>query len=137
MAATLAFLALDSDLQDELVAQVQEVTRERDDNTLVSVMLCSCFLSLSFRNTFLSWRRITESSTRYLQHSTKEPECSVSKKSAVRRYPLNVVGFVASGVFLVREAKHDTVLDISDGDEPRLLSIKKGTNVSCYWYSRR
>lgn len=54
MAATLAFLALDSDLQDELVAQVQEVTRERDDNTLVSVMLCSCFLSLSFRNTFLS-----------------------------------------------------------------------------------
>ena len=81
MAATLAFLALDSDLQDELVAQVQEVMRERDDNTLVSVMLCSCFLSLSFRNTFLSWRRITESSTRYLQHSTKEPECSVSKKA--------------------------------------------------------
>jgi hypothetical protein len=37
LAATLAFLALDFDIQDELVSQVREVTEGRDDDTLVSV----------------------------------------------------------------------------------------------------
>lgn len=48
LAATLAFLALNSDLQDELVTQVQEVTRGRDDNTLVSAVLSNAFLPLNF-----------------------------------------------------------------------------------------
>lgn len=37
LAATLAFLALNFDIQDELVAQVREVTEGRDDATLVSL----------------------------------------------------------------------------------------------------
>jgi hypothetical protein len=37
LAATLAFLALDFDIQDELVSQVREVTECRADDILVSV----------------------------------------------------------------------------------------------------
>ncbi|KAF8558184.1 cytochrome P450 [Imleria badia] len=89
LAAILAFLALDSDLQDELVAQVQELTRGRDDNT----SLVSDYGKLD--------------------------------KVLAAFYE----GFRMFRVFLVREAKHDTALDISDGDEPRMLSVKKGNYV--------
>ncbi|KAH0833227.1 hypothetical protein J3R83DRAFT_12287 [Lanmaoa asiatica] len=91
LAATLAFLALDSDLQDELVAQVQEVTRGRDDDTLL------------------------------LEDYGKLDKVLAAFYEGIRMFP--------SGVFLVREVKYDTVLDISDGGEPRMLSVKKGTNV--------
>ena len=39
LAAVLAFLVSDSDLQNELVSQVQEVTQGRDGDTLVSAIL--------------------------------------------------------------------------------------------------
>jgi len=91
LAATLAFLALNSDLQDELVTQVQEVTRGRDDNTLL----------------------VTDYG--------KLDKVLATFYEGIRMFP--------SGVFLVREAKHDTILDISDGDEPKMLYVKKGTNV--------
>ncbi|KAH7890566.1 cytochrome P450 [Phlebopus sp. FC_14] len=35
----------------------------------------------------------------------------------------------SSGVFLIREAKQDTVLDVSDDDEPKMLPVKKGTHI--------
>lgn len=43
LAATLAFLALDHGLQDELVAQVREATRGREDDTLVSALTILSF----------------------------------------------------------------------------------------------
>ncbi|KAI9454275.1 hypothetical protein HD554DRAFT_2179059 [Boletus coccyginus] len=58
-AAILAILAVKSDLQDELVAQVQEVARGRDDDTLVNVILRNALLPRTLRNTFLSWWQIT------------------------------------------------------------------------------
>lgn len=60
-AAIFAFLAVKSDLQDEFVAQVQEVSRGRDDDTLVNVILRNALLPglRTPRNTFLSWWQIT------------------------------------------------------------------------------
>ncbi|KAI9570564.1 hypothetical protein HD554DRAFT_348886 [Boletus coccyginus] len=66
LAATLAFLALNFGLQDELVVQVQEITQGRDGDTLLSVSL------------------IMENSTRYLQDSTKGSECSAIRVFLVR-----------------------------------------------------
>ena len=50
MTATLAFLALDFDIQDELVSQVREVTKGRADDTLVSVYAPQVLSSLNLNN---------------------------------------------------------------------------------------
>ena len=50
MAATLAFLALDSDIQDELVSQVREVTEGRANDTLVSVYAPQVLFGLNLEN---------------------------------------------------------------------------------------
>jgi len=91
LAATLAFLALDHGLQDELVAQVREVTRGRADDTLL------------------------------MEDYSKLDKILGAFYEGIRMFP--------AGVLLAREALHDTILNISDNNEPKMLSIKKGTFV--------
>lgn len=40
---------------------------------------------------------------------------------------------VAPGPIVPREARKDTVLNVSDTNEPRMLLVKKGTQVSRPW----
>jgi hypothetical protein len=40
---------------------------------------------------------------------------------------------LAPGPIVPREAKRDTILNISDTNEPRMLIVKKGTQVSRPW----
>ncbi|KAF9234513.1 cytochrome P450 [Melanogaster broomeanus] len=89
--ATLGFLALNVGLQDEIVAQVQEVTRESDNGILP------------------------------LEDYGKLDKVLAAFYEGTRLFP--------SGVFLIREAKQDTILDVSDGEESRTLPVKKGTHV--------
>ncbi|KIJ66894.1 hypothetical protein HYDPIDRAFT_149950 [Hydnomerulius pinastri MD-312] len=91
LAATLGFLALDADLQDEIVAQVQDVTRGREDGEVL------------------------------LEDYSKLDKVLAAFYEGVRLFP--------SGVFLIREAKQDTVLNISDSEEARMLPVKKGTHI--------
>ncbi|KAF9223689.1 cytochrome P450 [Gyrodon lividus] len=91
LAASLGFLALNADVQDEIVAQVQDVTRERDDGAVL------------------------------LGDYGRLDKVLAAFYEGIRLFP--------SGVFLVREAKQDTVLNISDGEEARTLAVKKGTHI--------
>jgi cytochrome P450 len=91
LAATLAFLALNFDIQDELVAQVREVTEGRDDATL------------------------------QFEDYGKLDKVLAAFYEGIRMYP--------PGPIVPREAKKDTVLNISDNNGTRTLLIKKGTHV--------
>jgi cytochrome P450 len=91
LAATLAFLALDFDIQDELVSQVREVTECRADDILL----------------FEDYGKLDKVLAAFYE--------------AIRMYP--------PGPIVPRVAKKDTVLNISDTNEPRTLFVKKGTHV--------
>ncbi|KAG8217977.1 cytochrome P450 [Butyriboletus roseoflavus] len=91
LSATLAFLALNFDIQDELVTQVREVTQGRDDDRLL-----------------------------YEDYS-KLDKVLAAFYEAIRLFP--------PGPIVPREAKHDTVLNISDTNEPKMIVVKKGTQV--------
>ncbi|KAG0706753.1 cytochrome P450 [Suillus ampliporus] len=71
LAATLGFLSLNLSIQEEIVEQIREVTKGRENGEIVT-----------------------------------------------------------SGLYLIREAKEDTVLNLSGvGEEPKMLPVKKGTHV--------
>ncbi|KAF9243482.1 cytochrome P450 [Melanogaster broomeanus] len=91
LSATLGFLALNVGLQDEIAAQVQEVTRESDNGVLP------------------------------LEDYGKLDKVLAAFYEGTRLFP--------SGVFLIREAKQDTILNVSDGGESRILPVKKGTHI--------
>ncbi|KAF9243481.1 cytochrome P450 [Melanogaster broomeanus] len=91
LSATLGFLALNVGLQDETVAQVQDVTRECDNGVLP------------------------------LEDYGKLDKVLAAFYEGTRLFP--------SGVFLIREAKQDTELNVSDGEESRMLPVKKGTHI--------
>ncbi|KAF9243484.1 cytochrome P450 [Melanogaster broomeanus] len=91
LSATLGFLALNQGVQDEIVAQVQDVTGESDHGVLL------------------------------LEDYGKLDKVLAAFYEGTRLFP--------SGVFLVREAKQDTVLNVSDDEESRMLPVKKGTHI--------
>ncbi|KAF8447273.1 cytochrome P450 [Boletus edulis BED1] len=88
LTVALAFLALNFDIQDELVSQIREVTEDRDNDTL---------------------------------DYGKLDKVLAAFYEAIRLYP--------PGPIVPRVAKKDTVLNVSDTDEPRMLFVKKGTHV--------
>ncbi|OJA09476.1 hypothetical protein AZE42_13802, partial [Rhizopogon vesiculosus] len=124
LAATLGFLSLNPSIQEEIVAQVHEVTKVSPNGEIVSYCKSDvCHMP----NHILRYSRIIADLTRFLQHSMKVSECSVGDLSppCFKTEP-----FPASGLYLVREAKQDTVLNLSGtGEEPKILSVKKGTIV--------
>lgn len=73
--------------------------------------------------------------TRFWQRSTRAFACTVSApiKFRVRRSLELWWIIVAPGPIVPREAKKDTVLNISDNNGTRTLLIKKGTHVSHPW----
>ncbi|KAF9243485.1 cytochrome P450 [Melanogaster broomeanus] len=91
LSATLGFLALNAGVQDEIVAQVRDVTRESDNGVLL------------------------------LEDYGKLDKVLAAFYEGTRLFP--------SVLFLIREAKQDTVLNVSDGEESRMLPVKKGTYI--------
>ncbi|KAG1905445.1 cytochrome P450 [Suillus fuscotomentosus] len=92
LAATLGFLSLHPFIQDEIVEQVHEVTKGRENGEI----------------TFDDYSKLDKALAAFYE--------------GVRMFP--------SGVYLIREAKQDTVLNLSGiGEEPKMLPVKKGTHV--------
>ncbi|KAF9243479.1 hypothetical protein BU15DRAFT_59856 [Melanogaster broomeanus] len=81
---------LNANLQDEIVAQVQDVTRQSDNGILLLE--------------------------------------DYGKLDKVPRRAAFYGGTRLFRVFLIREAKQDTALNVSNGEEPRMLLVKKGTH---------
>lgn len=82
LAATLAFLALNFDIQDELASQVRGVTEGRDDDSLVSTSSRVTVWSdvwMTHESEIISFMKIITNLTKYSQHSMKLFECSVSR----------------------------------------------------------
>ncbi|KAG1835085.1 cytochrome P450 [Suillus variegatus] len=92
LAATLGFLSLHPFIQDEIVEQVHEVTKGRENGEIK----------------FDDYSKLDKALAAFYE--------------GVRMFP--------SGVYLIREAKRDTVLNLSGIDEePKMLPVKKGTHV--------
>ncbi|KAG6371894.1 cytochrome P450 [Boletus reticuloceps] len=94
LTVTLAFLALNFDIQDELVSQIREVTEDRDNDTLL----------------FEDYGKLDKVLAAFYE--------------AIRMYP--------PGPIVPRVAKKDTVLNVSETNEPRMLFVKMGTHVSSH-----
>ncbi|KAG1739195.1 cytochrome P450 [Suillus paluster] len=92
LAATLGFLSLHPSMQEEIVEQIREVTKGRENGEI----------------TFDDYSKLDKALAAFYE--------------GVRMFP--------SGVYLMREAKQDTVLNLSGiGEEPKMLPILKGTYV--------
>ncbi|KAJ8597312.1 cytochrome P450 [Rhizopogon salebrosus TDB-379] len=92
LAATLGFLSLNPSVQEEIVAQIGEITKDRENDEII----------------FEDYSRLDKILAAFYE--------------GVRMFP--------AGVYVIREAKQDTVLNLSSaGEEPKIVQVKEGTHI--------